>query len=82
MDVLARQAIDAAAPRHPFTQDGRTTFDALLQSRPDTFAGKLLVCDTTLFSSAAGGIDDLRRLWTNLLSRDRSHLAGNVGGGG
>jgi fructose-specific phosphotransferase system component IIB len=69
MDVLARQDIDPAAPPHPFTQDGRTTFDALLQSRPDTFAGKLLVCDTTLFSSTAGGIDNLRRLWTNLLNR-------------
>jgi hypothetical protein len=29
------------------------------------------VCDTTLFSSTAGGIDNLRRLWTNLLSRPR-----------
>jgi hypothetical protein len=69
MDVLARQAIDTAAPPHPFTKDGRTSFDALLQSRPDTFAGKLLVCDTTLFSSTAGGTDNLRRLWKNLLSR-------------
>jgi hypothetical protein len=71
MDVLARQDVDTAAPPHPFTQDGRTSFDALLQSRPDTFAGKLLVCDTTLFSSTAGGIDNLRRLWTNLLTRPR-----------
>jgi fructose-specific phosphotransferase system component IIB len=69
MDVLARQDVDPSAPPHPFTQDGRTNFDALLQSRPDTFAGKLLVCDTTLFSSTAGGITNLRRLWTNLLSR-------------
>jgi hypothetical protein len=69
MDVLARQGIDPAAPPHPFTQHGRSSFDALLQSRPDTFAGKLLVCDTTLFSSTAGGVDNLRRLWTNLLSR-------------
>ena len=71
MEVLARQTIDMAAPLHPFTQDGRTSFDALLQSRPDTFAGKVLVCDTTMFSSTAGGIDDLRRLWSNLLSRPR-----------
>lgn len=71
MDVLARQDIDTAAPPHPFTQDGRTSFDALLQSRPDTFAGTVLVCDTTLFSSTAGGVDNLRRLWTNLLSRPR-----------
>ena len=71
MDVLARQDVDTAAPPHPFTRDGRTSFDALLQSRPDAFAGKLLVCDTTLFSSTADGIDNLRRLWTNLLSRPR-----------
>jgi hypothetical protein len=69
MEVLARQAIDPAAPPHRFTQNGRSTFDAMLQSGPDTFAGKLLVCDTTMFSSTAGGIDDLRRLWSNVLLR-------------
>ncbi len=69
MDVLARQAIDPAAPPHPFTREGRSTFDALLQSRPDAFAGKLLVCDTTLFSSTAGGVDSLRQLWSNVLLR-------------
>ena len=71
MEVLARQAIDPAAPPHPFTRDGRSTFDALLQSSPDTFAGKLLVCDTTMFSSTAGGVDNLRRLWSNLVLRSR-----------
>jgi fructose-specific phosphotransferase system component IIB len=71
MEVLARQAIDMAAPPHPFTQDGRTSFDALLQSRPEAFAGKLLVCDTTMFSSTAGGVDNLRRLWSNVLSRPK-----------
>jgi hypothetical protein len=34
LDVLARQKIDLTAPPHPFTRD-RTTFDALLQSRPE-----------------------------------------------
>jgi len=72
MDVLARQPIDLTAPPHPFTQDGRTSFDALLQSRAATFAGKLLVCDTTMFSSTAGGLDSLRRLWSNVLSRPRA----------
>jgi hypothetical protein len=71
MEVLARQAIDPNAPPHPFTQNGRSTFDALLQSSPETFAGKLLVCDTTTFSSTAGGIDDLRQLWSNVLLRSR-----------
>jgi hypothetical protein len=69
MDVLARQKIDATAPPHPFTQDGRSSFDALLQSRPDTFAGKLLVCDTTMFSSTAGGVENLRRFWSNVMQR-------------
>jgi len=71
MDVLARQRIDLSAPPHPFTQDGRTHFDALLQSRSGVFAGRLLVCDTTLFSSTAGGVDSLRRLWSNVVSRPR-----------
>ena len=69
MEVLARQAIDLEAPPHPFTQGGRSMFDALLQSGPDAFVGKLLVCDTTMFSSTAGGVDSLRQLWTNLLER-------------
>ena len=69
MNVLAQQAIDVAAPPHPFTQGGRRTFDALLQSEPGTFAGKLLVCDTTLFSSTAGGLDSLRRFWSNIVLR-------------
>lgn len=69
LDVLARQPIDPAAPPHPFTRDGRTTFDALLQSRPGVFAGDLLVGDATLWSSTAGGLDSLRRFWTNVVSR-------------
>jgi hypothetical protein len=71
LDVLARQKIDLTAPPHPFTQGGRTNFDALLQSRPGTFIGRLLVCDTTMFSSTAGGVDNLRRFWTNILQRPR-----------
>jgi Domain of unknown function (DUF3390) len=68
-EVLARQEIDLTAPPHPFTQAGRSSFDALLQSRPNTFAGKLLVCDTTLFSSMAGGIGNLRRFWANVIEQ-------------
>ncbi len=71
MQVLARRPIDPAAPLHPFTADGRTTFDVLLQSAPSAFAGKLLVCDTTMFSSTAGGVDNLRGLWSNVLLRPR-----------
>jgi hypothetical protein len=68
LDVLARQKIDLKAPPHPFTRD-RATIDALLQSRPDTFNGSLLVSDTTLWSSTAGGVDSLRQLWTNVVGR-------------
>jgi hypothetical protein len=75
MDVLARQKIDPTAPPHPFTQGGRSSFDAILQSRPDTFAGKLLVCDTTLFSSTAGGAENLRRLWANMIQRPKRQVA-------
>lgn len=66
LDVLARQLIDPDAPRHPFTQDGADRFDALLQSRPGVFAGRLLVCDTTLWSSSAGGGEDIQRFWRNV----------------
>jgi hypothetical protein len=69
LDVLVRQRIDPDAPPHPFTADGRDTFDSLLQSRPGVFRGDLLVGDTTLLSSTAGGFEDLNRMWTNLLNR-------------
>jgi hypothetical protein len=68
LDVLARQKIDLTAPPHPFTRD-RSDFDALLLSRPDAFAGALFVSDATLWSSTAGGVDSLRRLWTNVVRR-------------
>jgi hypothetical protein len=70
MQVLARQRIDLTAPPHPFTKGGRLTFDALLQSRAGVFAGDLLVGDATLWSSTAGGVDSLRRFWTNVAQRE------------
>jgi len=66
-DVLARQAIDLDAPPHPFTEGGRNTFDALLQTKKDVFAGSLLVCDATTWSSTAGGFESLRRFWQNVV---------------
>lgn len=69
LDVLARQLVSAAAPPHPFTADGRASFNALLQSRPGVFPGTLLVSDATLWSSTAGGLESLRRLSTNVLQR-------------
>lgn len=68
LDVLARQRIEPTAPPHPFALH-RATFDALLQSRPDSFLGTLLVSDTTLWSSNAGGVESLRELWTNVVQR-------------
>jgi hypothetical protein len=69
MEVLARQRIDLKASPHPFTAGGRQTFDAVLQSRAGVFAGDVLVSDTTLWSSTAGGVESLRQLWTNVALR-------------
>ncbi len=70
LDVLARQVIDPDAPPHPFTA-ARPDFDALLQSTAEAFRGRLLICDTTTFSSTAGGLDSLQRFWRNVLTLDR-----------
>ncbi|MEI9991609.1 MAG: hypothetical protein WDM86_16385 [Rhizomicrobium sp.] len=67
LDVLARQPIDPGAPPHPFTAGGRWDFDALLQSKPDAFPGRVLVCDATTWSSTAGGVDGLQRFWRNVV---------------
>lgn len=47
LHMLALQPMDPRAPPHPFTAGGRLDFDALLQSKPDLFPGRLLICDTT-----------------------------------
>ena len=69
MDILVRQKIDLKAPPHPFTRNGRTTFDAMLQSKSGVFSGTLLVADGTLWASAFGGVDNLRQFWSNVVSR-------------
>jgi hypothetical protein len=66
MDVLVEQFIDLEAPPHPFVKQGRKTFDALLQSKPEVFAGRLLVCDATLWTSTNGGLPSLRQFWANI----------------
>ncbi|MEI9985521.1 MAG: hypothetical protein WDN69_21420 [Aliidongia sp.] len=68
-DVLARQDVDLTAPPHPFVLAGGHRFNALLQTRPDVCAGSLLVCDTTLWSSTAGGVESLQRFWRNVVQR-------------
>jgi hypothetical protein len=72
LDVLARQPIDPGAPPHPFTADGRRDFDALLQTKPDVCPGRLLICDTTTWSSTAGGVDSLQRFWRNVVLLKRA----------
>jgi hypothetical protein len=66
LDVLVEQFIDLEAPPHPFTNHGRKTFDALLQSKPNVFGGRLLVCDATLWTSTNGGLGNLRQFWANV----------------
>lgn len=68
LDVLVKQEIDPDAPPHPFTQHSQV-FDALLQSQPNVFPGTLLVSDATLWSSTAGGVEQLHQFWTNVLQR-------------
>jgi hypothetical protein len=53
----------------PARLSGRRDFDALLQSKPETFPGRLLVCDTTIRSSTVGGLDSLQRFWRNVVMR-------------
>jgi hypothetical protein len=72
LDVLARQLMDLDAPPHPFTAGGRGDFDALLQSTPDTFPGRLLICDTTMWSSTVGGLENLQRFWRNIVLLNRA----------
>jgi len=67
LDVLARQAIDPTASPHPFAQGGRGDFDALLQTKPETFAGQLFISDPTIWMSTAGGLESLQRFWRNVL---------------
>ncbi len=57
---------NSTTPPHPFTAGGRREFDALLQSKPGVFPGRLLICDATTWSSTAVGIADLQRFWRNI----------------
>jgi hypothetical protein len=57
---------EEGAPPHPFIEQGRKTFDALLQSKPNVFGGRLFICDATIWSSTAGGLGSLRQFWANM----------------
>lgn len=73
LEVLVRQQVDPNAPPHPFNQTGLKEFDALLQSTPGTFEGTLLVSDATLWSSTAGGVQQLETFWSNVLQRSAAN---------
>jgi hypothetical protein len=66
LDILVEQSIDLEAPPHPFMKQGRKTFDALLQSKPNVFGGRLLICDATIWTSTNGGLGSLRQFWANM----------------
>jgi hypothetical protein len=70
-DVLAGQPIDPGASPHPFTAEGRSDFDALLQTKPHVFPARLLICDTTTWSSTVGGLDSQERFWRNVVLQKR-----------
>jgi hypothetical protein len=66
VDVLAQQQINLGAPIHPFIEAGNRVFNALLQLQSSSYAGQILVCDATLWSSAFGGLESLQAFWRNL----------------
>jgi hypothetical protein len=66
LDVLVEQSIDLEAPPHPIMKQGRKSFDALLQSKPSVFGGRLLICDATIWTSTNGGLGSLRQFWVNM----------------
>jgi hypothetical protein len=66
LEVLVRQRVDPSAATHPFCAAGHTHFDAVLQATPGVAAGWLIVADATLWSSTAGGMESIERLWRNV----------------
>jgi hypothetical protein len=64
--VLARQQINPGAKPHPFVEAGNRTFNALLRVNSSNWAGRIYVCDATLWSSAFGGLTSLTALWRNV----------------
>jgi hypothetical protein len=66
LEVLVRQTVHATAPAHPVIGPGGA-FDAMLQACPDAGLGQLVVCDATLWSSTAGGLQGLQMLWKNVI---------------
>ena len=66
LEVLARLMVQPDAPAHPVVAAGGA-FDAMLQARPEAGLGRLVVCDATLWSSTAGGLQGLQVFWKNAI---------------
>jgi hypothetical protein len=66
LEVLVRQTVQPGAPAHPVMAPG-AAFDAILQARPEAGLGRLVVCDATLWSSTAGGLQGLQAFWKNVI---------------
>jgi hypothetical protein len=66
LEVLVRQTLQPEAPAHPVVAPGGA-FDAILQARPEAGLGRLVVCDATLWSATAGGLQGLRVFWKNVI---------------
>jgi hypothetical protein len=66
LEVLARLKVQPEAPAHPVVTAGGA-FDAILQARPEAGLGRLVVCDATLWSSTAGGLQGLQVFWKNVI---------------
>ncbi|MFN6474434.1 MAG: hypothetical protein RMY36_032790 [Nostoc sp. SerVER01] len=65
--VLAKQAINGKMPPHPLQDVEDGFFNALLWIPPEgSRIGNIFVCDGTLFTSAFGGLESLKRFWRNL----------------
>jgi hypothetical protein len=67
LEVLARQTVQPEAPAHPIVAPGGA-FDAILQARPEAGLGRLVVCDATLWSGTAGGLQGLQLFWKNVIA--------------
>jgi hypothetical protein len=65
LEVMVRLRIDEHAPYHPYAPASRE-FDSILRSRAGLFEGGLFVTDATLWNSASGGTDELKKLWRNV----------------
>jgi hypothetical protein len=64
--LLTSGCVDPNRP-HPFTEAGKTEFNALIWMPPSgQRAGDIVLIDSTHFTTLFGGTDSLKSLWHNL----------------